>query len=141
MVSVGVTAHVAFVDVVVVVVAVDDGLVGESPHPNANAAPAAPTAPRASRRVSSLEPFIPVASATQSDRSIVTRLWQRRAEIVTRYQPGMRLNPKVQPWPGLWNARAKSNSPTANPSRLTRSATPAEETALRDPPLNDGCSP
>src|SRR6187455_359124 len=115
MVSVGVTAHVAFVDVVVVVVAVDDGLVGESPHPNANAAPAAP---RASRRVSSLEPFIPVASATQSDRSIVTSMRQRRAEIVTRYQPGMRLNPKVQPWPGLWNARAKSNSPTANPSRL-----------------------
>src|SRR6187401_2568017 len=94
MVSVGVTAHVAFVGVAVVVVAVDDGLVGESPHPNANAAPAAPTAPRASRRVSSLEPFIPVASAIQSDRSIVTRLWQRRAEIVTRYQPGMRLNPK-----------------------------------------------
>jgi hypothetical protein len=76
---------VAFVDVVVDVVAVDDGLVGESPHPNANAAPAAPTAPRASRRVSNLEPFIPLASAIQSDRSFVTKLWQRRAEIVTQF--------------------------------------------------------
>jgi hypothetical protein len=75
MVSVGVTTHVAFVDVVVVVGS-------------------------ASRRVSNLEPVIPVASTIQSDRQF-TRLWQRRAEIVTRYQPGIRLNPKIQPWPGL----------------------------------------
>src|SRR5262245_60079388 len=56
-VSVGVTAHAAFVDVVAVVV-VDEGLVGEPLHPSASAAPAAPTAPRASRRVINLESAI-----------------------------------------------------------------------------------
>lgn len=50
-VSVGVTAHAAFVDVAVAASTVVDGAVGVSPHPHANAAPAAPTGPRASRRV------------------------------------------------------------------------------------------
>jgi hypothetical protein len=55
-VSVGVTAHVAF-ELVVVVVSladVDDGLVGESPHATATAAAAAPIAPKAALRPSCL---------------------------------------------------------------------------------------
>jgi hypothetical protein len=52
-VSVGVTAQVAFVLVVVVLLDdVDDGLVGESPHAAATAAAAAPIAPNAVRRLS-----------------------------------------------------------------------------------------
>jgi hypothetical protein len=53
-VSVGVTAQVAFVLVVVVVVLVDvdDGLVGDSPHAAATAAAAALIAPNAARRLS-----------------------------------------------------------------------------------------
>jgi hypothetical protein len=52
-VSVGVTAQAAFVLVVVVpLVDVDDGLVGESPHAAATAAAAAPIAPIAARRLS-----------------------------------------------------------------------------------------
>jgi hypothetical protein len=52
MVSVGVTAHAAFVEppVVVLVVVVVSGLVGESPQPSASAAPAALITPIASRR-------------------------------------------------------------------------------------------
>jgi len=65
------------------VVAAADGLVGESPHPNASAAPAAPTAPSASRRVSNRDPFMLAASTIQSDDSHVTELWQRHGEIVT----------------------------------------------------------
>ncbi|HKH71846.1 MAG TPA: hypothetical protein VKA59_10890 [Vicinamibacterales bacterium] len=54
-VSVGVTVQLAFVLVVVVLVDVDDGLVGEdSPHAAATAAAAAPIAPKAARRLSSV---------------------------------------------------------------------------------------
>jgi hypothetical protein len=49
-VSVGVTAHAAFVDPVVVVDVNVSGLVGEPPHPKASATPAAPITPSASRR-------------------------------------------------------------------------------------------
>jgi hypothetical protein len=50
-VSLGVTAHAAFVvPLVVGVVVVVEGLVGESPQPNATAAPAAPITAMASRR-------------------------------------------------------------------------------------------
>jgi len=51
-VSVGVTAQLAFVLVVVVPVDVDDGLVGDSPHAAATAVAAAPIAPNAARRLS-----------------------------------------------------------------------------------------
>jgi hypothetical protein len=51
-VSVGVTAQLAFVLVVVPPVDVVDGLVGESPHAAATAATAAPIAPKAARRLS-----------------------------------------------------------------------------------------
>jgi hypothetical protein len=52
-VSVGVTAQVALVLVVVVLLEdVDDGLVGESPHAAATAASAAPIEPKAARRLS-----------------------------------------------------------------------------------------
>jgi hypothetical protein len=51
-VSVGVTAQLAFVLVVVVLVDVDDGLVGDSPpHAAATAAAVAPMAPTAARRL------------------------------------------------------------------------------------------
>jgi len=54
-VSVGVTAQLAFVLVVVVLLdEVDDGLVGDSPHATATAAAAAPIAPKAARRLSCL---------------------------------------------------------------------------------------
>jgi len=53
-VSLGVTAHVALVLVVVDpdVVSTDEGLVCESPHAAATAAAAAPIAPNAARRLS-----------------------------------------------------------------------------------------
>src|SRR6185503_15942752 len=57
------------------------------------------------------------------------------------YQPGIRLNPKIHPRPGRWKGLAKSTSPTANPNRFTRSATPPDATPPRAPPRISGRSP
>ncbi len=63
-VSVGVTAQLAFVLVVVVPsIETDDGLVGDSPHAAATAAAVAPIAPNTARRVSGVA-FCCLASLT-----------------------------------------------------------------------------
>ena len=53
-------------------------------------------------------------------------------------EPGERLNWNTHPLPGRCSARAKSNSPTANPSKFTRRPTPTLDTSSALPPRNDG---